>query len=85
MKGFLVSEKRDYPKSHDLLLLHRLMRVDWLDEHLVTLKKMSLFYIPIRYPDAMAGSLPEGLPGEETAREILNEAEKIVAEIQKRI
>jgi HEPN domain-containing protein len=37
--------------------------------------QLDRFYIPTRYPDAMPGSLPEGLPGRDEADEALQTAE----------
>ena len=34
-------------------------------------RALDRFYIPTRYPDTLPGTLPEGLPGEEEARETL--------------
>src|SRR3989338_3329288 len=78
MKGFLVFQDRDYPKSHDLITLLRLMGVKWLDEHSGPLKKLSEFYVPLRYPDAF-GTLPEGPPNKEIAGQSLDWAEEIIA------
>lgn len=82
MKGFLVAKGKDYPKSHDLIKLRRLMGVDWLDSHLQAVKALSEVYIPLRYPDAMAGTLPEGLPDKKDAKEFYQWAEEIVALIE---
>lgn len=78
MKGYLVFCGKNYPKTHDLVTLHRLMEVKWLEPHLSAIKKLSAFYVPIRYPDAMAGSLPEGLPDKEDAANALQWARDIV-------
>lgn len=85
MKGFLVAKGKKYPKSHDLLALQQLMNVPWLEEYLNAIKNLSEFYVPLRYPDAMAGSLPEGLPGKEEAADALKWAKEIVAAIEKHI
>lgn len=85
MKGYLVFQGKDYPKTHGLVTPHRLMDIDWLDSHLSALKKLSDFYVPLRYPDAFPGSLPEGLPDKETAAKALKWAEEIVTIIQTHI
>ncbi len=85
MKGCLVASGKEYPRSHDLTQLRRLMDVDWLDSHLSALKRLSEFYVPLRYPDAIAGSLPEGLPGKKDAAEALRSAKEIVAVIEKHV
>jgi HEPN domain-containing protein len=36
------------------------------------------FYIPARYPDAMPGTLPEALPGEEEATQTLALARSVM-------
>lgn len=85
MKGYLISQKKDYPKTHGLVTLHRLTEVGWLDPHLGSLKKLSEFYVPLRYPDAVVGALPECMPDEEDAAEALKWAEDIVALIESHI
>ncbi|MBI5300393.1 MAG: HEPN domain-containing protein [Deltaproteobacteria bacterium] len=82
MKGYLVFQGKDYPKTHGLMTLLRLMDVDWLEEHRVSLKRLSEFYVPLRYPDAIAGSLPEGLPDKEDAGDAFEWATAIVETIE---
>ena len=41
-------------------------------------KTIDRYYLPIRYPDAIVGSLPEGLPKKEQAQEALEIASKIL-------
>lgn len=79
MKAYLVYQNIAFPKTHGLLTVYRLMNVNWLDAHLVQLKKLSEFYIPVRYPEAIAGTLPEGLPDKEDAENALKWAHDIVA------
>ena len=81
MKGYLVSQGKTYPKFHGLIKLHRLMEVSWLKDHLPSIRKLSEFYVPLRYPDA-AGTLPEGPPGEAIASKALHWAEEIVSLIE---
>lgn len=85
MKGFLVANNKKYPKSHDLITLLDLMDVAWLDPYLNNLKDLSEIYIPLRYPDAMAGSLADRLPNKEEAEEFLGRAEEIVALIESKL
>jgi HEPN domain-containing protein len=40
-------------------------------------KILDQFYVPTRYPDAMVGSLPNGLPTEKHAQEAIRMAEEI--------
>lgn len=85
MKGYLVFQDKEYPKTHGLLTLHRLMNVDWLDEHLTAVKVLSEFYVPLRYPDALPGSTSEYLPGKDDAQKALSWADEIVAAIKTHI
>jgi HEPN domain-containing protein len=85
MKGWLVSQEKSYPKSHDLVPLRRLMAVDWLDPHVASLKRLSEYYVPIRYPDAAVGTLPDGMPKENDAEEALRWAENIVSLIEGKV
>lgn len=43
------------------------------------------FYAPVRYPDALPGSLPEGLPGKKEAEKALRCAQEIVDFVKKKI
>ena len=46
---------------------------------------LNQFYIPTRYPDALPGSLPEGLPNKEDTEKALQYASEIVAWIKKKL
>jgi HEPN domain-containing protein len=41
------------------------------------------FYIPTRYPDALPGSLEEGLPNAQEAQEAFDIAKKLLESISK--
>ena len=51
--------------------------VDMAEEILL----LDRFYIPTRYPDALPGSLGEGMPHEQEAREALDIASKVLESI----
>jgi len=44
---------------------------------------MDQYYIPTRYPDALPGSFPEGLPGKEDAEEAVLLASRVMLELPK--
>lgn len=48
------------------------------DLRMAELLILDRFYITTRYPDALPGILPEGLPSEENAREAFNTAEEVL-------
>lgn len=54
---------------------HLLDEIEFLDQ----------FYIPVRYPDAFPGSLPEGLPNKKDATKSLQYAEEIVEFVKKKL
>jgi HEPN domain-containing protein len=85
MKGYLVFQGKIYPKTHGLITLHRLMSVDWLDEHLTAIKILSEFYVPLRYPDTLPGAFPTCLPGKDDAENALAWATDIATSIRAHI
>lgn len=84
LKGYLVFQGKSYPKSHDLVDLHRRLDVDWLHPHLHALKSLADFYVPLRYPDAF-GTLPGGPPDRATAEKALRWSTEIVELIRSKI
>lgn len=68
-----------------MLRLRDVMEVEWLEDHAGQLKKLSDFYVPLRYPDAMIGTLPDGLPGEKEAQDALQWANEICQLIRQKI
>jgi HEPN domain-containing protein len=62
-----------------LTLIPKSVVGDWR-ENLVVLDR---FYIPTRYPDAIPGSLEDGMPSYSDAEEALAIAGKILEEIEK--
>ena len=69
------------PRTHRLTNLSRSLEarypplVELADDLLV----LENYYIPSRYPDAIPGSLPEGLPDREDAQEALATAGRVYA------
>jgi HEPN domain-containing protein len=77
LKAFIISKGEIHPQSHKLAdILSKISESlfnDLRDEILL----LDRFYIPTRYPDALPGMLPEGLPSEKDAKEALNTAKKV--------
>lgn len=67
------------PRTHKLADLLYLLESDVFPEIAEDLCALDRFYIPTRYPDALPGTLPTGLPGREEAREALALARKVFA------
>lgn len=80
LKAFLKSKEMVPPKIHSLLELLQMCKekdndFDLLQEEC---EYLSRFYLSIRYPDALVGSLSEGLPNLEEAKKALDFAEYIM-------
>jgi HEPN domain-containing protein len=79
LKALIAYGGSNPPRTHsltDLLTVGERLEptLAGLDERLDSLET---YYIPARYPDAPPGSLPEGLPGREDAREALVTAREV--------
>jgi HEPN domain-containing protein len=85
LKAFLKSKGVSLPKTHNLLELIQICKrksgtFGQLEENC---EYLSRFYLPTRYPDAMVGSLPEGLPNMEDATRAVNKAEPVLQFVKK--
>ncbi len=72
LKGFLRSRQRSVPRSHalgELLAICQDLDASFskLQE---TCLKLDQYYIPTRYPDALPGIGPEGLPTRQDAEDV---------------
>ena len=71
LKGFLHSRQQPVPRTH--VLRELLARCYKLDAGMETLKEACVtldgYYIPTRYPEALPGMGPEGLPTRQDAEE----------------
>lgn len=79
LKTLLVARGISPPKTHALRELYLLIsqQEPLLEDYFPVLKALDRYYIPTRYPDALPGSLPEGLPNEEDARQAVVETERL--------
>lgn len=85
LKGLMIYNNRMHPQSHKLAdLLSALPRapVDDLRDDILLIDR---FYIPTRYPDALPGTLPEGLPTVKDAEESLSIARKVFERVKEEI
>ncbi len=77
IKGLLVSQGGTPPRTHLLSDLLPLLEPNPFGDE-VEIQLLDRFYIPTRYPDALPGSLPEGLPTYEDAVEALTVARQVL-------
>jgi len=73
IKGLLAHQGRTPPRTHLLGNLLTLLAANPLMTRL-DIQLLDRFYIPTRYPDALPGNLPEGLPNHDDATEALTVA-----------
>lgn len=88
LKSFIRYSKKDLPKTHnlnDLLRICKEISPFLLKEYELEVQKLDQYYVPTRYPDAVLGSLPDGLPNESDAQNALLWAEEIYSIIEKKI
>jgi len=80
LKGFLKEKKQNVPRSHRLKELLGLCAD--IDVKFKTLKNkcvsLDRYYILTRYPDALPGTLLEGMPGKDDAEEALSVLEEVM-------
>ena len=87
LKGYLIAKNKEAPKIHFLdELLDLCVQIDSdfenLSEHC---SKLDDYYIPTRYPDALPGILPDGLPEEKDAIEAISFTKEIMQFVCERI
>ena len=70
-----------YVTGHSLTNLVRLLRDSYpqILEHMRAIRRLNLYYIPTRYPDALAGSVPSDCFDREQAEEAVSFAEDLVS------
>jgi len=83
LKSFIINSGRIHPPSHKLADLTNYLGESIFDDLKKDIISLDRFYIPTRYPDALPGSLPEGLPGESEAEEALKTAKAVYGRAQK--
>lgn len=75
-KAVLAYHGTSIPKLHSLGELYE-QTITFLPEcreYKEQIKEMDQYYIPTRYPDALPGSLAEGLPNEDDAQRVIEVA-----------
>jgi len=85
LKAMLAQSDLPPPKTHSILeLINRLAPED-LPAAREALTELDDYYIPTRYPDALPGALPEGLPSREDAEHAVMLADQVLAEVERRL
>ena len=74
IKGLMTDLGKIPPRTHSIVDLLGQLPPDCLQNLQEELAQLDIFYIPTRYPDALPGSLADGLPGKEDAEEAISAA-----------
>ncbi len=80
LKAFLIAKTNDHPRTHKLVDLlgecqkHDVRFSSYLSDCIV----IDQYYLPMRYPDAIPGTAPSGVPSNTEAEEAITSAEKIL-------
>lgn len=82
LKAWLVERGEMPPRTHKLADLVVLLGEARFAGFANEVQALDRFYIPTRYPDALPGTLPEGLPNEEEARETLALVRRVMALVE---
>lgn len=81
VKALLANLGKNPPRTHSIVDLLVLLPAECLPHLREDLGQLDIFYIPTRYPDALPGTLAEGLPEKEDARESIAAARACWKEI----
>ncbi len=81
-KALLIHRGKVPPKIHRLATLISLVGDPKLQEFSDRVKLLDQIYIPTRYPDAIPGTLPEGVPNKAQAADALEMAQEIFDLVQ---
>jgi len=85
LESALIAHGKRYPRSHNIVELLALLDEDTaskLADVAAEVGSLDEFYIPARYPEALAGALPDRMPEREDAAEALDLARQIFAIVQ---
>ena len=82
IKGWLEQGGQTPPRTHRMADLLTLLPSNLMGELSDALGLLDRFYIPTRYPDALPGMLPEGLPGPQDAQEALDVAKQALERVE---
>ncbi|MFH1633632.1 MAG: HEPN domain-containing protein [Chloroflexota bacterium] len=85
LKAWLAHQGIESPRKHQLSVLLALSTIDIFAELGGDIVRLDRFYIPTRYPDVLAGSLPEGLPNKANAEEAIDTARKVLHRVEQHI
>lgn len=81
LKGMLANQNKTPPRIHATGELLTFFPESLMPDLRLGLAGLDNYYIPKRYPDALPGILPDGLPGKVEAKEAVTLAQSAFAHI----
>jgi len=81
LKSWLAEKGKKIPRTHSMADLLILIPADALADMAEEILLLDRFYIATRYPDALPGSLEEGMPSKDEAQESLDLAKRVLENI----
>ena len=85
LKGFIAFKGKIHPQTHKLVDILSFISEGSFDDLIDKITVLDRFYTPTRYPDALPGILPEGLPTEKDAKEAMETAKLVLERVKKEI
>lgn len=82
IKGWLEQQGRAPPRTHRMADLLVLLPPDLMGDLGDALRLLDRFYISTRYPDALPGVLPGGMPRQRDAQEALDLARSALQRVE---
>lgn len=81
LNGLIAAHGRTPPRLHSISELLRLLPPEPFADIAEELTILDDYYIPVRYPDALPGSLPYGLPGQREALVAVELADVVIKRV----
>ncbi|HLA06370.1 MAG TPA: HEPN domain-containing protein [Anaerolineales bacterium] len=81
LKAWMVENGKKIPRTHSMADLLTLIPADAVGDMSEEILLLDRFYIPTRYPDALPGSLEDGMPDKDEAIEALDIATRALKNI----
>lgn len=85
LKAFIQFKGDVHPQSHKLADLLSSISESPFDELRGDILLLDRFYIPARYPDALPGSFPKGLPTKKDAQEAMAVAQQVFRKVREEL
>jgi len=84
-KAWFAENGKKIPRTHSMADLLTLIPADAVGDMSEEILLLDRFYIPTRYPDALPGSLEDGMPDKDEALEVLDIATRALKNIGKKL